>query len=135
MYWITKLLDLKTRRGWNDSELAQELGVRRSQLDGVLSKHEEPSLQMKMRTLDLLGYDATRNTLLWLLPSDIARSLEQQDLARGQRTSEQRADRVIETLLTAIEAALKVHDEQELERVIVNYLRDSATPTGDANDT
>ena len=24
MYWITKLLDLKTRRGWNDSELAQE---------------------------------------------------------------------------------------------------------------
>ena len=135
MYWITKLLDLKTRRGWNDSELAQELGVRRSQLDGVLSKHEEPSLQMKKRTLDLLGYDATRNTLLWLLPSDIARSLEQQDLARGQRTSKQRADRVIETLLEAIEAALKVHDEQELERVIVNYLRDSASPTGDANDT
>ena len=42
---------------------------------------------------------------------------------------------MIETLLEAIEAALKVHDEQELERVIVNYLRDSASPTGDANDT
>lgn len=123
MYWIEKLKDLGLRRGWSEHELANELGVRKSHLDEVLRGDAEPSLQLKMRAIDLIGYDKTRSSLLWLLPSDLARTLESQDLARGKRTSMERSDQVVEDLLAAIEAALKVHDETALEQVILAYLR------------
>ena len=90
-FWVRRLDELKaltkdsddpksTLR--TDSAIASSLGVTNAEISGVRNGTKSPSIPTKLKVLDALGYMATRDVLLELLPRKAAIKLKKWDNLR-----------------------------------------------------
>lgn len=80
-FWNDRLDDLKKSRVTNDSGIAKMLDVSRQWVSKWRSGTEIPALK-KLRILDLLTYDKTRDAFLGLMPDEVADQLRAADINR-----------------------------------------------------
>ncbi len=95
-FWVRRLDELKaltedpddpksTLR--TDSAIASSLGITNAEISGIRNGTKSPSIPTKLKILDALGYMATRDVLLELLPRKAAMKLKKWDNLRFDRKS------------------------------------------------
>lgn len=89
--WVADLIALRDERGWKDAELAADLGFSKQYLSAVLSRKKPMSWALKVAVWSRRNYDSSRETLLALLPDDVATELIELDKKRGRKRAAQRA--------------------------------------------
>lgn len=89
--WVADLLALRDDRGWNDAELAADLGMSKQYLSAVLNRKKPMSWGLKVAVWSRRNYDLSRETLLALLPDDVATELIELDKKRGRNRAAKRA--------------------------------------------
>lgn len=87
--FVSHLDDLKNRRDWSDSELADRIGLpNRQYLSKIRKGEKEVPLEVKLQTWNLLGYALTRDALLSLFPEKFRERLRVADNKRNRPKSE-----------------------------------------------
>jgi transcriptional regulator with XRE-family HTH domain len=89
--WVADLVALRDERGWNDAELAADLGMSKQYLSAVLNRKKPISWGLKVAVWSRRNYDLSRETLLALLPDDVATELIELDKKRGRKRAAKRA--------------------------------------------
>lgn len=89
--WVADLVALRDERGWNDAELAAALGMSKQYLSAVLNRKKPMSWGLKVAIWSRRNYDLSRETLLALLPDDVATELIELDKKRGRNRAAKRA--------------------------------------------
>lgn len=89
--WVADLVALRDERGWNDAELAADLGMSKQYLSAVLNRKKPMSWGLKVAVWSRRNYDLSRETLLALLPDDVATELIELDKKRGRKRAAKRA--------------------------------------------
>lgn len=89
---LGELIRLRDARQMSDAELARDLGIKSSFLSLMLSGARPVSFKVRVKVWARMGYDFSRNNVLWLLPEDAAKEIVEADIQRGRR----RAQRSIE---------------------------------------
>lgn len=64
--WRTSILDLAQQRGWNDAELARQLGVNQSNVSRLRHGVQGPGRKMLLAASALFGQSAAQ--LFWYEP-------------------------------------------------------------------
>ena len=82
--WIPDIVALRDERGWNDAELAADLGVSKQFLSAILNRKKPVSWGLKVAIWGRRNYDLSRETLLALLPDEVATELIELDKKRGR---------------------------------------------------
>jgi len=90
--WVADLIALRDERGWKDAELAADLGLSKQYLSAVLNRKKPMSWGLKVAVWSRRNYDSSRETLLTLLPDDVATELIELDKKRGRKRAAQRAE-------------------------------------------
>lgn len=93
MDWQKAINQLAEDRKISIRQLAADLGVSQQFLNDVARGSKPASPMLKLKVLDRLGYDLTRDTLLLIFPDDIAQAIREHDVARGQKRSTKKADK------------------------------------------
>lgn len=89
--WVADLVALRDERGWNDAELAADVGMSKQYLSAVLNRKKPMSWGLKVAVWSRRNYDLSRETLLALLPDDVATELIELDKKRGRKRAAKRA--------------------------------------------
>jgi transcriptional regulator with XRE-family HTH domain len=84
-FWIDRLNDLQTSREINDTGIAKLLGVSRQWVSKWRSGQAQIPTMTKLRILDLLTYDKTRDSFFALIDDEIADKLRAADIERLNR--------------------------------------------------
>jgi len=82
--WIPDIVALRDECGWNDAELAADLGVSKQFLSAILNRKKPVSWGLKVAIWGRRNYDLSRETLLALLPAEVATELIELDKKRGR---------------------------------------------------
>jgi transcriptional regulator with XRE-family HTH domain len=80
--WIRDLVALRDARAWTDAQMAADLGVSKQYLSAVMNRKKAMSWGLKVAVWDRRNYNLSRDTLLALLPDEIAAELIELEHAR-----------------------------------------------------
>lgn len=89
--WIPDLIALRDERGWTDAELAADLGMSKQYLSAILNRKKPLSWGLKVAVWGRRNYDLSRETLLALLPDEVATELIDLDKKRSRARAARRA--------------------------------------------
>jgi transcriptional regulator with XRE-family HTH domain len=85
---IGELIRLRDARQMTDAELARDLGIKSSFLSLMLSGDRPVSFRVRLKVWSRMGYDFTRENVLWLFPEDAAKAIIEADIDRGRRQAQ-----------------------------------------------
>ena len=94
--WTSDIVALRDERGWTDAELAADLGVSKQFLSAILNRKKSVSWGLKVAIWGRRNYDLSRETLLALLPDEVATELIELDKKRGRTRARHAAARAAE---------------------------------------
>jgi transcriptional regulator with XRE-family HTH domain len=92
MDWPTEIRTLMQDRNWTQRELAAKVGMSATYIGDVLGG-EMPSPKLKLRVLDMRGYDlASAAVLRMILSRDVAEELVSRERKRASDSVKSRCD-------------------------------------------
>lgn len=92
--WVNDIIALKDERGLSDTEFAAELGISQPFLSAVLNRKKPVSWPLKVAIWSRKNYDLSRDTLLNLLPTELASELKEIDRKRGKKRAARLAEKI-----------------------------------------
>lgn len=82
--WVDELIALRDSRAMTDTELAADLEISQPFLSAVLHRKKPISWPLKIAIWGRRNYDLSRDTILKLLPAELAEELIRLDRLRGK---------------------------------------------------
>lgn len=121
--WNKKIRQYKERFGLSsDAQVAADLGITRGALNNFMRGHAPWPTGLKVAILDRLGYAATRNVLLGLVPQGEAANFLALDHARAQERIKKAKDVRLEATKAALQALCCHFTLDEIEEIVVEII-------------